>query len=54
MARKAAPKPDDPAQSKRFIDMARDVEAEGSRADLDRALAKIAKAKPKAGRESKK
>lgn len=40
-------KPDDPAQSKRFVDMAREVEAEGSKEDLDRVFRKIAKAKPK-------
>lgn len=42
MARKPNPPRDDPAQSKRFIDMAREVEAEGSKEDLGRALKKIA------------
>jgi len=35
-------------QSKRFIDMAREVEADGSTEDLERALKKVAKEKPKA------
>ncbi|MDE2227580.1 MAG: hypothetical protein KGL11_00880 [Alphaproteobacteria bacterium] len=48
------PKPDDPAQSKRFIEMARQVEAEGSKADLDRALTKIAKAKPRDAEKNRK
>jgi hypothetical protein len=53
MPRKAAPKPDDPKQSKRFIDMAREVEAHGSKADLGRALGKIAKTKPKDDKPSR-
>jgi len=47
MRHRTSPKPDDPEQSKRFIDMAREVEASGSKADLDRALGKISKAKPR-------
>lgn len=52
MVRKA-PKPDDPAQSKRFIKMARKVEAEGSKEDFEQAFKKIAKAKPKDEQSSK-
>jgi hypothetical protein len=48
MPRKPAPPQDDPEQSKRFIDMAREVEAEGSKEDFDRAFKKIAKKKPQA------
>jgi hypothetical protein len=40
--------PDDPEQSKRFIDMAREVEAEGSKKDFEKAFKKIAKEKPSA------
>jgi hypothetical protein len=40
MGRKPAPKPDDPAQSKRFIDTATEVEADDEKA-LDRAFKKI-------------
>ncbi|GEM_PF-2371187 len=47
MSRKPSPKPDDPAQSKRFIEMAREVGADGSKTDLEHALRKIAKAKSK-------
>lgn len=46
--RKGAPRPDDPEQSKRFIEMAREVEAEGSREDFDRTFQKIARKKPAA------
>lgn len=47
MPRKPTPPQDDPEQSKRFIDMAREVEAEGSKEDFDRVFKKIAKEKPK-------
>jgi len=49
MPRKPAPKPDDPAESKRFIDMAREVEADESKDALDRAFEKVVPSKPKAG-----
>ena len=39
--------PDDPEQSKRFIDMAREVEADGSKEDFERVFKKVAKEKPK-------
>jgi hypothetical protein len=41
MGRKPAPKPDDPAQSKRFIDAAKEAEADDDKA-LERAFKKIA------------
>jgi len=52
MARKPAPKPDDPAQSKRFIDMAREVETDDDPTRFDRAFRAVATKKeaPKKGR----
>jgi hypothetical protein len=41
MPRKPAPKPDDPEESKRFVDMAREVEADESEEALERAFKKI-------------
>lgn len=38
MPRESKPKPDDPEQFKRFIDMAREVEADESPGALDRAF----------------
>jgi hypothetical protein len=46
MPRKPNPTPDDPEQSKRFIEMAREVEADGTMEDLERAFAKLTKKKP--------
>jgi hypothetical protein len=46
MGRKPKPPPDDPAQSKRFIDMAREVEADESKDALERAFEKIVTSKP--------
>jgi hypothetical protein len=43
MGRKPNPKPDDPAQSKRFVDTAKETEADDEKA-LDRAFEKIAPA----------
>jgi hypothetical protein len=42
MARKSNPPPDDPEQSKRFIDLAREVEAEGTEEDFVKAFRKVA------------
>jgi hypothetical protein len=44
MGRKPKPAPDDPAQSKRFIDTAHEVEADDPQA-LERAFKKVASAK---------
>ena len=44
MGRKPNPQPDDPAQSKRFIDTATEAEADDDKA-LERALTKIARQK---------
>jgi hypothetical protein len=45
MARKPKPLPDDPEQSKRFIEMAREVGADGSKEELDQTLKKLATSK---------
>jgi hypothetical protein len=52
MPRKPAPPPDDPAQSKRFIEMAREVEAAETEEEAERAFKKVAKQKPKNERGS--
>jgi hypothetical protein len=41
MGRKPAPKPDDPAQSKRFLDTAKEVGADTDDEALERAFKKI-------------
>ncbi len=41
MKRKEARKPDDPAQSKRFIDMAREAGADETKDSADRAFKKV-------------
>ena len=41
MSKKPAPKPDDPEQYKRFIETAKDVEADEDPDALEKALAKI-------------
>ncbi len=46
MGRKAAPKPDDPEQSKRFIETAEEVGADTDDAALERAFKKIAPRQP--------
>jgi hypothetical protein len=43
MPRKPAPKPDDPAQSKRFIETAREIGADESPEAFERAFKKVAK-----------
>jgi len=42
---KPTPKPDDPEQSKRFIAMARELEADTSTEEFDQAFRKVAAAK---------
>jgi hypothetical protein len=42
MPRKPKPPPDDPEQLKRFIDMAREVEAEQPSPDFERVFRKVA------------
>jgi hypothetical protein len=42
---KPTPPPDDPEQSKRFIELAREVGADGTKEEFDRALKKVAKAR---------
>jgi hypothetical protein len=46
MPRKPKPKPDNPEQFKRFVDMAREVEADESSDAIDRAFDKIIRPKP--------
>lgn len=52
MPRKPNPPPDDSEQSKRFIDMAHEVEAEQTKEEFERAFKKIAprKSEPKPSR----
>jgi hypothetical protein len=45
MPRKPRPKPDDPEQFRRFIDMAREVEADESPEALDRAFNRVVRRK---------
>jgi hypothetical protein len=45
MTRKTERKPDDPAQSKRFIETAEEVGADGDDKALERALKKVASQK---------
>ena len=47
MGRKPAPKPDDPAQYKRFLEAAREAQADKTEGGADRAFKKVALAKPK-------
>jgi hypothetical protein len=42
MPRKPKPPPDDPEQSKRFIDMAREIGANASKEEFDRLFRKVA------------
>jgi len=47
------PKPDDPAQSKRFHDLAKELEADGTADDLEKAVKTLApqkRAEPKKGK----
>lgn len=46
------PKPDDPEQSKRFIDMAREVELDERPEAFEKAFSRVTKKKPSASRES--
>lgn len=46
MTRKPTPKPDDPEQSKRFIDTAKEVGADDDADALERAFKKIASKLP--------
>ena len=56
MPRNPKPPPDDPEQSKRFVEIAREVGAEGTKEDFDRAFKRVAsgsKAKTKMARPQK-
>jgi hypothetical protein len=52
MPRKPVPPPDDPEQSKRFIDMAREVEAAETEEEAERAFKRVAKEKPEKTRST--
>jgi hypothetical protein len=51
MTRKPVPKPDDPEQSKRFIETAKEVGADDDREALARAFKKIASKSPQEKRD---
>lgn len=53
MTRKPAPKPDDPAQYKRFLEAAKEAEAEKTKKSADRAFRKVVgdRSKPSKGRD---
>jgi hypothetical protein len=50
MAEKPKPKPDDPAQYKRFLEAAKSAEADETEKGADRAFKKIASKKGKEGK----
>lgn len=54
MPRKPKPKPDDPAQSKRFIEAAREIEADENDASVDRVLKRMAKDRDSAAKSDAK
>jgi hypothetical protein len=45
MPRKPKPPPDDPEQSKRFIEMAREIGADASKEEFERAFKRVASSK---------
>jgi hypothetical protein len=47
MPRKPVPPPDDPEQPKRFIDLARDVQADGTEEDFIKAFRKVTSQPPR-------
>jgi hypothetical protein len=51
MGRKPAPKPDDPAQSQRFLDTAKEVGADRDEKVLDQAFKKIVSSKRQATKQ---
>lgn len=51
MTRKPAPKPDDPAQYKRFLEAAREHEADETEEGADRAFKKITAKPPKGAKK---
>jgi hypothetical protein len=46
MAKSSKPKPDDPKQSKLFIEKAREIEADEKRSAADKLLGRLAQKKP--------
>jgi hypothetical protein len=53
MPRKPAPKPDDPEQSRRFIETAREIGTDESPEAFERAFKKIVPRKPPADQKAK-
>jgi hypothetical protein len=51
MPRKPAPKPDDPEQSKRFIEKAREIETDETKEAFERAFKKLVPSKPSQRRD---
>jgi hypothetical protein len=47
MPRKPTPPPDDPEQSKRFIEIAREVGADGTEEEFDKAFRKLTLRRPR-------
>ncbi len=52
MSRKPTPKPDDPAQSKRFIELAKEAGADASGGQFERAFKRVV-VKPPASKPSR-
>ena len=52
MTKKTAPKPDDPAQYKRFLEAARKAEADESKEGADRAFKKVTTNSPKTAKKA--
>jgi hypothetical protein len=53
MPRKPNPPPDDPKQSKRFIEIAREVGADGTKEEFERAFKKVASRREKPKKPSR-
>jgi hypothetical protein len=53
MTRKAEPKPDDPAQYKRFLEAAREAQADKTEKGADKAFKKVALPRKPGGQDRK-
>lgn len=54
MSKKPAPKPDDPEQSKRFLETAAEVEADDEPAAFERAFKRVSKPRPRSSEKTRK
>lgn len=54
MSKKPAPKPDDPEQSKRFLETAKEVEAEDDPQSFDRAFKSVSMARTRLAEKARK